>query len=236
MSSLKRRRDVFTKVRTTLKKFFLKSFKEHFTNEINNLLRSKFIDEIDVSASLSFFQRVDVLLSTLIVKKQISLTLKKINIRLNNIERNTAKIIITFIFYAVATKIDAQREIDVTTTTIIASYNNINQQKQLKKAKKKKTLIFKIKKQSEKNNLRMLFVKKLIERLQRIEKIKKNVITTKRFFNENVKLITRSKKIKNRLIINNSLMKNVASSTYAMSRIFEILTHEMKLIDVQTNN
>jgi hypothetical protein len=155
---------------------------------------------------------------------------------LNNIERNTTKIIITLIFYAVLTKISAQREIDATTTTIIASYNNINQQKQLKKAKREKTLIFKIKEQSEKNNLRTLFVKKLIKRLQRIEKIKKNVMTTRRFFNENVKLITRSKKAKNRLTINNSLMKNVASSAYAMSRIFEILTHEVCVIDVQTNN
>jgi hypothetical protein len=236
MSSLMRRRDVFTKVRTTLKEFFLKSRKEHFIDEINNLLRNKFIDEIDVSTSLFLLQRVDVLLSTLIVKKQISLTLKKKNIRLNNIERNTTKIIIILIFYAVVTKTNAQREIDVTTTTIIASYNNINQQRQLKKTKREKTLIIKIKKQSEKNNLRMLFVKKLIKRLQRIEKIKKNVMTTKRFFNENVKLITRSKKIKNRLIINNSLMKNVASSTYAMSRIFEILIHEMRMIDVQMSN
>ncbi len=178
------------------------------------------------------FQRVDVLLSTLIVKKQITLTLKEINIRLNNIEHNIAKIIITLIFYVVATKTSTQREIDATTTTIIASYNNINQQKQLKKIKRKKTLIFKIKKQSEKNDLRMLFIKKLIERLQRVEKIKKNVMMTKRLFHENVKLIIRSKKIQNRLIINNSLIKNVASSTYAMSKIFEILIHEMRMIDV----
>jgi hypothetical protein len=197
MSSLMKRRDVFTKMRTTLKKLFLKSRKEHLINEINNLLRNKFIDEIDVSASLSFLQRVNVLLSTLIVKKQISLTLKKINIRLNNIERNTTKIFIILIFYAVATKTNAQREIDVTTTTIIALYNNINQQKQLKKVKREKTLIFKIRKQNEKNSLRMLFVKKLIERLQRAEKIKENMMTTRRFFNKNVKLITRSKKIKN---------------------------------------
>jgi hypothetical protein len=134
------------------------------------------------------------------------------------------------------TKTSAQREIDATTTTIITSYNNINQQRQLKKIKRKKTLIFKIRKQSEKNSLRTLFVKKLIERLQRVEKIKKNVMTTKRLFNENVKLITRSKKAKNRLIINNFLMKNVASSTYAMSRIFEILTHEVRVIDMKTNN
>jgi hypothetical protein len=105
------------------------------------------------------------------------------------------------------TKTNAQREVDATTTTIIASYNNINQQKQLKKAKREKTLIFKIRKQSEKNNLRTLFVKKLIKRLQRVEKIKEDVMMTKRFFNENVKSITRSKKIKNRLIINNSYEK-----------------------------
>jgi hypothetical protein len=230
-----RRRDVFTKVRTILKEFSLKSRKKHLTNEINNLLRNRFIDEIDVSTSLSLLQRVDVLLSTLIVKRQISLTLKKINIRLNNIERNIAKIIITLIFYVIATKTSAQREIDASTTTIIASYNNINQQKQLKKIKRKKTLIFTIREQSEKNNLRMLFVKKLIERLQRVEKMKEDVMTTKRLFNENVKLITRSKEIKNLLIINNSLMKNVVSSTYAMSRIFEILTHEVRVIDVQTS-
>ncbi len=155
---------------------------------------------------------------------------------MNNIERNVAKIIIILISYVVATKTNAQREIYATTTTIITSYNNINQQKQLKKVKREKTLIFKIKKQSEKNNLRMFFVKKLIERLQRIEKMKENVMTTKHFFNEDVKLITRSKKIKNRLTINNSLMKSVASSAYTMSRIFEILTHKMQMIDVQTNN
>jgi hypothetical protein len=82
----------------------------------------------------------------------------------------------------------------------------------------------------------MFFVKKLVERLQRAEKIKENVMMTRRFFNENVKLITRSKKIKNRLTINNFLMKNVASSTYTMSKIFEILIQKMRMIDVQTNN
>ncbi len=57
-------------------------------------------------------------------------------------------------------------------------------------------------------------------------------MTIKFFFNENVKLITRSKKVKNRLIINISLMKNFVSLTYAMSRIFEILIHEMRVIDM----
>jgi hypothetical protein len=74
-----------------------------------------------------------------------------------------------------------------------------------------------------------------MKRLQKIEK-KKNVIMTKRFFNENVKLITRSKKTKNSLMISNSLLKNIVLSTYATSKIFEILIHEMSMIDVQTAN
>ncbi len=69
------------------------------------------------------------------------------NNRLNNIERNTTKIIITLILYAIVTKMKTQREVNVTITIIITLYNNINQQKQLKKIKKEKTLIFKIKKQ-----------------------------------------------------------------------------------------
>ncbi len=124
MSSFMRRRDVFTKMRTTLKKFFLKSRKEHIINEINNFLRDKSIHEIDVFRSLSLFQRVNVLLSTLIMKEQISLTLKKMNIKLNNIERNTAKIIIILTTYAVAAKTSIQRDANAATITI-ESYNNI---------------------------------------------------------------------------------------------------------------
>jgi N-glycosylase/DNA lyase len=90
-----KRRDVFTKMRTTLKEFSLKSRKEHIINEIKNFLRNKLIDEINVFRSLSLLQRVNALLSTLTMKEQISLTLKKMNIKLKSIKRNTTKIIIT---------------------------------------------------------------------------------------------------------------------------------------------
>ncbi len=119
-----KRRDVFTKMRTRLKEFFLKSRKEHIINEINNFLRDKSIDEIDVFKALSLFQRVNVLLSTLTMKRQISLTLKKMNIKLNNIERNTTKIIIILTTYAFATKTSIQHDANAATITI-ASYNNI---------------------------------------------------------------------------------------------------------------
>jgi hypothetical protein len=124
MSSLMKRRDIFTKMRTTLKKLFLKNRKKHIINEINNFLRDKSIDEIDVFRSSSLLQRVNVLSSTLTMKEQISLTLKKMNIKLNNIERNTTKIIITLKTYVVAAKASTQRDTNAATITI-ASYNII---------------------------------------------------------------------------------------------------------------
>jgi hypothetical protein len=169
------------------------------------------------------------------MKKQMTITMKKISDKLNNIERNTTKIIILLTTYVAIAKTSIQREADAT-TIIIASYNNINQRKQLKKKKREKTMIFKINKQRKKKNLRTLFVKKLMKRLQRIEKIKKNVMIARRLFNENVKLMTRSEKIKNKLTINNSLLKHVTSSTYAVFRIFDVLAHDVRVVDVQTKN
>jgi hypothetical protein len=222
-------------MRTTLKELSLKNRKEHIINEINNFLRDKSIDEIDVFRSLSLLQRVNVLLSTLTMKEQISLTLKKMNIRLNNIERNTTKIIITLTTYVVATKTSTQRDANAATITI-ALYNNIYQRRQLKKIKRKKTVIFKIKKQRKKNNLRTLSARKLMKRLQHVEKMQKNVVTTRRLFSENIELMTRSKKIKNRLIFSNSLLRHVISSTYAMFKIFEVLIDDVRVIDIQTKN
>jgi hypothetical protein len=175
MSSLMRRLDVLTKVQTTLKELSLRSRKEHINKEVNNFLRDKSIDEINAFMSLFFLQNVNVLLSTLIMKGQMTITLKKIINRLKNIERNTTKIIIILTTYAAIAKTNTHREIDAT-TIIIASYNNINQRRRLKKTKKEKTMMFEIKKQREKNNLRAFFVKKLIKRLQQAEKMKENVM------------------------------------------------------------
>jgi hypothetical protein len=89
MSSLIERRDELTKIQTALKKFFLKSRKEHLINEIIILLRDKSFNEIDAFKTLFLFQCVNVLSLTLIVKKQIVLALKEILIKLNNLKRNT---------------------------------------------------------------------------------------------------------------------------------------------------
>jgi hypothetical protein len=122
------------------------------------------------------------------------------------------------------------------TTVIIATYNNINQQRQLKKIKRERRVIFKIREQKKRENLRVLSTKELMKRLQRAEKTKSDVLTTRRLSSENVKMMTKTKKIKKRVIINEILAKNIASSTYIMRKTFEMLTHDVRVVDVQTIN
>jgi hypothetical protein len=55
----------------------------------------------------------------------------------------------------------------------------------------------------------MLFVKKLMKRLQKIEKTKKNVLTTRRLSSENVKMMIKTEKVKNRITINEILTKSI---------------------------
>jgi hypothetical protein len=230
-----RRRDEFTKIRIVLKEIFLKSRKEHLIKKIINLLRDKSFDEIDAFESLSLLQRVDVLLSTLIVENQIFLALRELNIRLNNLERNTAKITFILFIYAIVTKTKSMQNVEFT-IVIIATYNNINQQRQLKKIKRERRVIFKIREQKERESLRMLSTKELIKRLQRAEKTKNNVLTTRRLSSENVKMMTRTEKIKKRVIINEIFARSIASSTYIMRRTFKVLTHDVRVVDVQTTN
>ncbi len=126
MSLLIECRDELTRMRTVLKKFSLKSRKEHLINKINILLRDKSFNEIHVFETLFLLQRVKILLSTFIVERQIVLALRKINIRLNNLKRNTTKITFTLFIYASVTKTENTRSVDDVIAKI-ASYNNINQ-------------------------------------------------------------------------------------------------------------
>jgi hypothetical protein len=51
-----------------------------------------------------------------------------------------------------------------------------------------------------------------------------------------VKMMTRTKKIKNRVMINEIFARSIASSTYIVRRTFEMLTHNVRVIDVNTIN
>jgi hypothetical protein len=75
-----------------------------------------------------------------------------------------------------------------------------------------------------------------MKRLQRIEKMKQNVLTTRRLSSENVKMMTRTKNIKKDVIINEILARNIASSTYIMRKTFEMLTYDVRVVDLKMIN
>jgi hypothetical protein len=56
-------------------------------------------------------------------------------------------------------------------------------------------MILKIKEQKKRESLKMLTTKKLMKRLQRAEQTKNDVLTTRRLLSENVKMMTKTKKI-----------------------------------------
>jgi hypothetical protein len=67
----------------------------------------------------------------------------------------------------------------------------------------------------------MLSAKELMKRLQRIEKTKNDMLIALRLLSENVKMMTRTKKIKKRVVISEIFAKNITSLTYIMRRTFE---------------
>jgi hypothetical protein len=97
-------------------------------------------------------------------------------------------------------------------------------------------MILKINEQKKKKNLKMLSTNELMKRLQKIEKMKNDVLTTRCLLSEDVKMMTRTKKIKKRVIINEIFAKNIASSIYIMRKTFEMLIHDVRVVDVQTIN
>jgi hypothetical protein len=70
----------------------------------------------------------------------------------------------------------------------------------------------------------------------RAEKHKKNVLIIKRLFNENIKILTRLTKTKQKLKRNKTLFKNIASTTFLSRRIFEIMIHEIRMTLINTQN
>jgi hypothetical protein len=198
MSSLDRRRDDVARTQNARTNLSLFSRKTQIKKEIQTLLRDKTANMIDSSMQLSLLRRVVVLLSTLIVEKTIDAKLKKMNKRFKNIEQNISKTTTAIESYAIIAKTRNRLKTSATTTKF-AKFNNFNQQRQLNEFKKSKILIYKIKKKNEKTRIKALFNKKLMKRIIRAEKQKNDVLIIKRFSNENIKILTRFVKTKQRL-------------------------------------
>jgi hypothetical protein len=68
------------------------------------------------------------------------------------------------------------------------------------------------------------------------ERKKKNVLSMRRLFNEDLKLFASFEKIKTRIKRNLTLMNDIISSTTTMKRTYVVLTHDVSLNSVNTLN
>jgi hypothetical protein len=227
----RRRRENTERVRRFISIQSKSSNKEKNTN----FTARQIVNMIDSSLQLSLLRRVIVLLSTLIVKKAMNAEFKEMNKKFRSIEQNINKTTTAIKSYAATTKTSSRLEKNATTIEL-AKFINLNQQRQLNELKKSKTFIYKIRKKDEKTNIKTLFIKKLIKRIMRAEKHKKNVLIIRRLFSENIKILTRSTKAKQRLKRNKTLLNDVASTTFLSRRIFEIMIHDVKITSINTQN
>jgi hypothetical protein len=67
-------------------------------------------------------------------------------------------------------------------------------------------------------------------------KKKKNVLSMRRLFNENLKLLASFEKIRMRMKKDLTLINDITSSTTAMKRTYVVLTHDVRLSSVNTFN
>jgi hypothetical protein len=209
--------------------------KTQIKKEIQILLRDKTANMIDANLQLSLLRRVVVLLSTLIVEKTVNAKLKEMNKRLKNIGQNINKTTTAIESYAAIAKTRSRLR-ESATTTKFAKFNNLNHQRQLNELKKSKTLIYKIRKKNEKTKIRALFSKKLMKRIIRAEEQKNDVLTIKRLSSENIEILTRFVKTKQRLKQNKTLLKDVVMTTSLSRRTFEIMIHDVKITSINTQN
>ncbi len=235
MSSFDRRRDDVARTQNACTNLSLFNRKAQIEKEIQTLLRDKTANMIDSSMQLSLLRRVVVLLSTFIVEKTVNAKLKKMNKRFKNIEQNISKITTAIESYAAIAKTKSRLKKNATTTKL-AKFNNLNQQRQLNEFKKSKILIYKIRKKNEKTKIRALFNKKLMKRIIRTEEQKNDVLTIKRLFSENIEILTRFVKTKQKLKQNKTLFKDVVMTTSLSRRTFEIMIHEIKITSINTQN
>jgi hypothetical protein len=203
--------------------------------KIQTLLRDKTANMIDASLQLSLLRHVVVLLSALIVEKTVNAEFKKMNKRFKNIEQNINKITTAIESYAAIAKTKSRLKENATTTRF-AKFNNLNHQRQLNEFKKSKTLIYKIRKKTKKRKSEHYLAKKLMKRIIRAEEQKNDVLSIKRLFNQNIKILTRFVKTKQRLKQNKMLFKDVVMTIFLSRCTFEIMIHEIKITSINTQN
>jgi hypothetical protein len=215
----------------------LQSRKMQMQDDIEKLLSDKFSKTINDSTALRLLKAVIQLLSLLFTKeKDMRQKLININKKFERIESNIFKTKTNIEIYAVAIKIENLTDFDVTTTT----RRNLNvstiQQKTFTKIKRKKTMMIKINNETKKTIIRIMIIKDLMQKLKTIEKKEKNILSIKRLLSDDLKLLARFEKTKERMKQDKKFLHDITSSTTTMRRTYVILTHDVRMSNVNTFN
>ncbi len=205
--------------------------------DIKRLLKRKNFETINDSTTLRMLRIVDELLFLLFIKNSdIKQKLMNINKKLKRIDSSTFKTKTDIDTYATAVK---KRRFDEAEKTQNARREHVaktKQQKILTKFKRRKTLMMRINSEKKKALIRHLSIKNLMQKLITMKKKKKNVLSMRRLFSENLKLLASFEEIRTRMKRDLTLMNDITSSTTTMRRIYVVLTHDVRLSSVNTLN
>ncbi len=138
--------------------------------------------------------------------------------------------------YAIVVKIESLTNVDSTTTARRNSNVFTTQQKTFIEIRKKKTMMIKINNETKKTIIRIMIIKHLMQKLKTIKKKKKDILSIKRLFSDDLKLLARFEKAKERMKQDNEFLYDITSSTTTMRRIYVVLTHDVRMNNVNTFN
>jgi hypothetical protein len=96
--------------------------------------------------------------------------------------------------------------------------------------------MIKINNETKKIIIRIMIIKNLIRKEKTIEKKKKNILSIKRLLNDDLKLLARFEKTKERMKQNKKLLHDITLSTTAMRCTYVVLTHNVRMNNVNTFN
>jgi hypothetical protein len=235
-TSIERRSDV-SKSFFIVSQINLQDRKQQMQKDIKRLLKKKSFETINDSTILRMLKIVDELLSLLFIKdSDIKQKLMNINKKLKRIDSNTFKTKTDIDTYAIAVKKKRFERAEKTQNARRELVARTKQQKIFTKFKRRKTLMMKINNEEKKALIRHLFIKNLMQKLITMKKKKKNVLSMRRLFSENLKLLASFEEIRTRMKRNLTLMNDIISSTTTMKRTYVVLTHDVRLSSVNTFN
>ncbi len=234
MSTPAKRRNVVSRASLITSRMNLQSRKMQMQDDIEKLLSDKFSETISDSTALRLLRAVTQLLSLLFTREKDMR--QKLIKKFKRIESNIFKTKTNIEIYAVAIKIESLTNFDVTTTARRDLNVSTTQQKTLTEIKKKKTMMIKINNEAKKIIIRIMIIKDLMQKLKTIEKKERNILSIRRLLSDDLKLLARFEKTKKRMKQDKELLHDITSSTTAMRRTYVVLTHDVRMSNVNTFN